>query len=350
MKGLHEARFYKKIGKNQVNCYLCSHRCKINDTKRGICGVRENRKGILYTLVYGKVISESVDPIEKKPLFHFYPGSTAYSVATTGCNFRCDNCQNWEISQLPKPQNQVIGQEKSPIEIIKAAKSRGCRSIAYTYTEPVIFMEYACDIAKYAIAAGIKNVLVTNGYITKEALLEVAPYFQAANIDLKSFSDDFYLKNCGARLDPVLETIKLHKKLGIWIEITTLIIPDLNDSEDNLKDIAQFIKSVGEEIPWHISRFYPSFHIVDRDPTPIKTLRVAKDIGIEAGLKHVYIGNVVGEDENTYCYNCGSLLIERHSYTILKNKVVNSKCDKCGFEIMGFFGANCETLPHKQIE
>ena len=340
MKGLHEARFYKKIGKNQVNCYLCSHRCKINDTKRGVCGVRENRKGILYTLVYGKVISESVDPIEKKPLFHFYPGSTAYSVATMGCNFRCDNCQNWEISQLSKSQNQVIGQKKSPIEIVKAAKSRGCRSIAYTYTEPVIFMEYAYDIAKHANAAGIKNVLVTNGYITKEALLEVAPYFQAANIDLKSFSDAFYVKNCGARLDPVLEAIKLHKKLGIWIEITTLIIPDLNDSEDNLRDIAQFIKSVGEEIPWHVSRFYPGFQIVDRNPTPIRTLRAAKNIGIEAGLRHVYIGNVVGEDENTYCYNCGSLLIDRHGYTILENRVVNSKCDKCGFEIKGIFEAN----------
>jgi pyruvate formate lyase activating enzyme len=335
VKALHEARFYKKIGNNQVMCHLCSHRCTINDTKRGICGVRENQKGVLYTLVYGKVISESVDPIEKKPLFHFYPGSTAYSIATMGCNFRCDNCQNWEISQLPKPKNPVIGQDTPPIEIVKRAKRRGCKSIAYTYTEPVIFMEYAYDIAKNAIQAGIKNVLVTNGYITKEALLDVAPYFHAANIDLKSFSNDFYIKNCGARLNPVLEAIKLHKKLGIWIEITTLIIPDLNDQEDTFRDIAQFIKSVGEEIPWHISRFYPSFQLIDRPPTPIKTLQTAKKIGQEIGLKHIYIGNVPGEDENTYCRNCTKLLIERHGYNVTGNKIVNSKCSKCGLEIKG---------------
>ncbi len=340
MNSLYEARYYKKIENNAVKCHLCSHRCVINETKRGICGVRENRKGILYTLVYGKVISESVDPIEKKPLFHFYPGSTAYSVATLGCNFRCDNCQNWEISQLPKPQNQIIGQEKFPNEIIRAAKRRGCRSIAYTYTEPVIFMEYAADIAKQAIIAGMKNVLVTNGYITKEALLEVAPYFHAANIDLKSFSDDFYLKNCGARLDPVLETIKLHKKLGIWIEITTLIIPELNDSEDNLRNIAEFIKGVGEEIPWHVSRFYPGFQLQDRIPTPIKTLQTAREIGLNAGLRHVYLGNVSGDGENTYCYNCGKLLIERHGYVVSENSVVNSKCSKCGFEIKGIYDAN----------
>ena len=335
MNSLYEARYYKKIENNTVKCHLCSHRCTINETKRGICGVRENLKGILYTLVYGKVISESVDPIEKKPLFHFYPGSTAYSIATMGCNFRCDNCQNWEISQLSKPQNQIIGQERSPNEIVKAAKRRGCKSIAYTYTEPVIFMEYAFDIAKKAVVAGMKNVLVTNGYITKEALSDVASCFHAANIDLKSFSDDFYLKNCGARLEPVLEAIKLHKKLGIWIEITTLIIPGLNDSETNLRNIAQFIKDVGEEIPWHVSRFYPGFQLIDQPPTPIKTLQTARKIGQEIGLKHVYIGNVPGENENTYCHNCGELLIKRQGYTIIENKVINSKCGKCSFEIKG---------------
>lgn len=330
-----EAMFYEKLEGNVVQCHLCSHHCRINEGNRGICGVRENRGGTLYSLVYGKLISSAVDPIEKKPLFHFLPGSSAYSIATVGCNFRCKNCQNWEISQSPKPHNPITGRETSPEEIVKTAELMYCKSIAYTYTEPVIFMEYAYNTAKLAIKKGIKNVFVTNGYITEEALREVAPYLHAANIDLKSFSDEFYRKNCGARLKPVLEAIKLHKQFGIWIEITTLIIPNINDSEENLTDIAEFIVDVGEEIPWHVSGFYPAYELIDLPPTPIRTLRKARDIGLKAGLRYVYQGNVPGEGENTYCYNCNKPLIERYGYRIAENRIVESACPSCGAEING---------------
>ena len=332
---IKEAMFYEKLEGNVVRCHLCSHHCRIIEGKRGICGVRENIKGTLYSLVYGKLVASGVDPIEKKPLFHFLPGSSAYSIATVGCNFRCKNCQNWEISQSPKPQRPIMGKDVSPEEIVEAAKRMECESIAYTYTEPVIFMEYAYDTAKLAVEKGIKNVFVTNGYVTEEALREVAPCLHAANIDLKSFSDKFYRENCGARLEPVLEAIKLHRKLGIWIEITTLIIPKLNDSEENLKEIAEFIRDLGVDIPWHVSRFYPSYQLIDLPPTPIETLRKAREIGMEVGLRYVYQGNVPGEGENTYCYNCGELLIERYGYRIVRNRITDSNCPHCGAEIDG---------------
>ena len=247
---MKEAMFYEKLDDKMVKCNLCSHRCsRIADSKRGICGVRENRDGKLYSLVYGRVAARSVDPIEKKPLFHFLPGSRSYSIATVGCNLRCRNCQNYDISQLPKERGIIVGQNVSPEEIVSAAKRNSCESIAYTYSEPTIFFEYAYDTAKLASKEGIKNVFVTNGYITPEALKEISPYLDAANIDLKSFSDDFYRKNCGARLKPVLDSIKLYKSLGIWTEITTLIIPSLNDSEEELRKIAEFIKK-GSIIPY----------------------------------------------------------------------------------------------------
>jgi len=334
---LKEAMFYEKLDGNVVKCDLCSHRCgRITNSKRGICGVRENRDGTLYSLVYGKAVAHAVDPIEKKPLFHFLPGSKAYSIATVGCNFRCGNCQNFEISQMPRERNVIIGEDVTPEEIVATAKQYKCESIAYTYTEPTIFFEYAYDTAKLASKEGIKNVFVTNGYITEEALVEIKPYLDAANIDLKSFSDDFYRKNCGARLSPVLDSIRLHKSLGIWIEITTLIIPTLNDSEENLRKIAEFIKDVGEEIPWHISRFHPMYQLLDLPRTPIATLHKAREIGLEVGLRYVYEGNVPGEvGENTYCYNCGKPLIRRHGYAILENKIKDSECSYCGAKIDG---------------
>jgi pyruvate formate lyase activating enzyme len=262
-----------------------------------MCGVRGNKGGVLYTLVYGKAVSQNVDPVEKKPLFHFYPGSKTYSVATVGCNFRCLNCQNFEIAQMPKDEEQIIGSEVSPQEIVEATKHYRCRSIAYTYTEPTIFFEYAYETAKIAKKKGIKNIFVTNGYITEEALRVMAPYLDAANIDLKSidlksFKDEFYRKVCGARLIPVLNAIKLYKELGIWIEITTLIIPTMNDSIKELREIAKFILSVGEEIPWHVSRFFPTYKLKDLPPTPVETLRNARKIGLKVGLRHVYLGNV----------------------------------------------------------
>ena len=333
---MREAMFYEKLDGNVVRCNLCSHRCRIADSKRGICGVRENRDGMLYSLVYGKVVARAADPIEKKPLFHFLPGSRAYSIATVGCNFRCGNCQNFEISQMPKDHNLIVGEDLPPEEIIVAAKRNKCQSIAYTYTEPTIFFEYAYDIARLASKEGIKNVFVTNGYITEEALTGIRPYLDAANIDLKSFSEDFYRKNCGAQLSPVLDSIRLHKRLGIWIEITTLIIPTLNDSEENLRKIAEFIRDVDEEIPWHISQFHPMYKLLDLPRTTIAALRRAREIGLEAGLRYVYEGNVPGEaGETTFCYECGKPLIRRYSYQILENNVKNSECAYCGAKIDG---------------
>ncbi len=334
-----EAMFYEKLDNSLVNCNLCSHRCsKIADSKRGICGVRENRDGTLYSLVYGKPVARSVDPVEKKPLFNFFPNSSAYSVATVGCNFRCDNCQNYDISQLPSVRETIVGKEVFPEEIVLAAKLSNCKSIAYTYSEPTIFFEYALDIAKLAHNEGLKNVFVTNGYITPEALQEIAPYLDAANIDLKSFSDEFYRKNCRARLEPVLNSIKLHKSLGVWIEITTLIIPTLNDSEKELRKIAEFIKEVGEDIPWHITQFHPTYKLIDKPITPVTTLRKARQIGIDAGLRYVYEGNVLGENgENTYCPKCQKMLIHRRGYQILENTIKNSNCPHCGTKIDGIY-------------
>jgi pyruvate formate lyase activating enzyme len=332
---LKEAMFYEKLEGNAVHCYLCSHHCRISEGKRGICSVRENINGTLYTLVYGKLIASAVDPIEKKPLFHFLPGSRAYSVATVGCNFRCLNCQNYDISQMPKPQRQVPGEHVTPEEVVEAAKLYKCESIAYTYNEPTIFFEYAYDIAKLAKKEGIKNVFVSNGYTTQEALRVIAPYLDANNIDLKSFSDDFYRKVCGARLEPVLDCIRLHKKLGIWIEITTLVIPSLNDSEENFRKIAEFIRDLDPGIPWHVSRFHPDYKLLDLPPTPVETLDRARKIGLEAGLKYVYQGNVPGEGENTNCPSCGRLLIERRGYEVTRYSVKDGKCPHCGANIDG---------------
>jgi pyruvate formate lyase activating enzyme len=330
-----KAMFYEKLKGNVVQCHLCSHHCKINDSRRGICGVRENQKGKLQSLVYGKLIANHVDPIEKKPLYHFLPGSSSYSIATVGCNLRCKNCQNWDISQIPKPQNKIVGRNMQPKDVVELAENSGCKTIAYTYTEPTVFFEYAYDIAKLAIKKKIKNVFVTNGYITKQALEKIAPYLHAANIDLKSFDDDFYLNNCGAHLDPILEAIQLYKELGIWIEITTLIIPSLNDSEEELACIAEFIKDVDISIPWHISRFHPQYQLIDCPPTPFTTLMKAMKIGLKTGLKYVYIGNIPGRGENTVCSNCGKILIERYGYNIIRNRIKKNCCPFCSVTVDG---------------
>ncbi|WP_456475565.1 AmmeMemoRadiSam system radical SAM enzyme [Candidatus Pyrohabitans sp.] len=327
-----EARFYTPAEEGKVRCYLCNHRCLISPGKRGICGVRENKKGKLYTLVYGKAIAYNIDPIEKKPLYHFLPGTTSYSIATVGCNFRCLHCQNWEISQMPRERAEIAGLSLPPEEVVKQASKYNCASISYTYTEPTIFAEYAMDCAKLAKERGIKNVFVTNGYITPEALREVAPYLDAANIDLKGFTEEFYRKVCGARLKPVLESIRLYKELGIWIEVTTLIIPGYNDDEEQLRGIARFIKSVGESIPWHVTRFHPEYKLMGVPSTPLETLRRAREIGEEEGLMYVYIGNVLGEGEDTRCHSCGEVLIKRYGFDILKCSI---ECPKCGVKIHG---------------
>ena len=332
---MKEALLYEKVGDGKVQCFLCSHRCKIAPGKRGICAVRENRDGTLYSLVYGKIIAKHIDPIEKKPLFNFYPGSSSYSIAVVGCNFRCEHCQNYDISQYPGKHQDIPGEETTPEQVVKEAEMTGCSSISYTYTEPTIFLEFAYDCARLAKEKGIKNVFVSNGYTTPEATRLIAPYLDANNIDLKG-DDALYKKLCGAKLQPVLDTIRLMKELGVWVELTTLIIPSYNDSEDFLKWAAGFIKSVSPDIPWHVTQFYPTYKLQDQPPTPVKTLRMARDIGLKTGLKYVYEGNVPGEGgENTYCHSCGEVLIGRVGYTLGTIKIKNSKCMRCGTEVSG---------------
>ena len=333
---MHEAMFYEELEDGKVICQLCPHYCRIENGKRGICGVRENQDGKLYSLVYGKVVSSAIDPIEKKPLYHFYPGSDAFSLATVGCNLRCLNCQNYSISQLPRERGEIEGRDYTPESIVSQAKRSGCKSIAYTYTEPTIFFELAYDTSKLAQRELIKNIFITNGYMNKEVLLKISPYLDAANVDLKSFSEDFYRKYCAGKLDPVLEILKLMKKLGIWLEVTTLIIPTLNDSEEELKRIAEFIVNLGPDTPWHLSRFYPTYKLNDLPFTPTETLHLARQIGLKTGLRYVYTGNVPGDEgENTYCYNCGKVLIQRYGYRIEKFYLEEGRCRFCQAKIDG---------------
>ena len=333
-----EAMFYESLDENGVRCNLCHHRCQIKEGKTGICGVRENRDGRLYSLVYGKIIAEHIDPIEKKPFFHFLPGSRAFSIGTVGCNFRCKHCQNSEISQYPhEHKGSIIGRERTPKQIVASAQAAGCETIAYTYTEPTIFYEFAYDTAVLAQKEGIKNVFVSNGYMSTEAARRIAPYLDGINIDIKAFTDKFYKGVCGARLKPVLETIQLMKDLGIWVEVTTLIIPGLNDGDEELHDIARFVKEVGPEVPWHVTRFYPSYELVDRPRTPVETLRRARGIGMEEGLWYVYEGNVPGGGgEHTQCRGCGTMIIERHGLELIRNHMQNGKCPECGTKVDGF--------------
>jgi pyruvate formate lyase activating enzyme len=300
--------------------------------------VRENRGGTLYSLVYGKVIAEHIDPIEKKPLFHFLPGSKAFSIGTVGCNFHCKHCQNFDISQYPHEHaGEIIGQDRTPEQIVANAKVADCETIAYTYNEPTVFYEFAYETMVLAQRERIKNIFVSNSYMSSEAAHHISPYLDAINIDLKAFSDKSYEEVCGARLEPVLETIKLMKKLGVWVEVTTLIIPGLNDGEEELRQIARFVKEIGIEVPWHVTRFYPAYKYIDRPPTPVATLHQAHEIGQEEGLRYVYEGNVPGEGgENTYCYTCGALLVERRGLELIRNRFEDEKCPKCGAGIDGF--------------
>jgi len=334
---MHEAMFWEKAEEGKVRCALCRFRCLIGDGQRGICGVRENHGGVLHTLVYGRSIAENVDPIEKKPLFHFLPGSLSFSIATAGCNFRCLHCQNYEISQLPHTRRDIPGRDLPPAEIVRRARASGCRSISYTYTEPTIFYEYAYDTAVLAKEAGLGNVFVSNGYITPEALEKISPFLDAANIDLKGFSEKFYREVAGATLAGVLDSLKVYKRLGIWTEVTTLVIPGHNDSEADLRGVARFIAGeLGPETPWHVTAFYPTYRMLDRPPTPADTLRRARQIGIEAGLRYVYEGNIPGEaGENTLCYACGRTLIERRGFRLGKVELRDGRCGFCTAPIDG---------------
>jgi pyruvate formate lyase activating enzyme len=336
-RNVREALLWKQAEGQHVDCFLCEQRCHIAPGKRGVCQVRENREGTLYTLVYGYAIAHNVDPIEKKPLFHFYPGSTSLSIATVGCNFRCLHCQNADISQLPRDGGgRIVGEWFPPEAVIAAAKRAGSRSISYTYTEPTIFMEYAYDAAKLAHENGLLNNFVTNGYMTPEALDLIDGYLDAANVDLKSFSDDFSRKVCGARLQGVLQALRVMKEKGVWVEVTTLVIPGMNDSEAELKQIAEFVHSLGPETPWHVTAFHPTYRMTERPRTQVESLRRARQIGLEAGLRYVYSGNVPGDQgENTFCHHCGKEIIGRLGFTITERHVRNGACEFCSTPVAG---------------
>ena len=357
---MREAMFYEPLTEGRVLCTLCALYCQIAAGRRGACGVRVNVDQTLYTLVYDKVVARHVDPIEKKPFFHFRPGSHAYSIATVGCNFRCLHCQNYEISQEPKQKQPLVvreaggehpdvlclslraadaripGEQVTPADIVRAAQRSGCSSIAYTYTEPTIFFELAYDTARLAAAEGLSNVFVTNGYITEEALAAIAPYLDAANVDLKSFDDAAHKRMTGARLQPVLDAIRAYKRLGIWVEVTTLVIPGHNDSETELRQIAEFVHGVDPNIPWHVTQFYPTYKLLDRGRTPVATLRRAREIGQAVGLAYVYEGNVPGEGgEHTHCHACRALVIERYGHQVLSNRLRDGRCPQCDAVIPG---------------
>jgi len=333
---MKEAMLYDKLANDRVRCGLCSHRCLIETGNRGFCGVRENRNGTLYTLVYGKAVSRSIDPIEKKPLFHFLPGTQSFSVATVGCNFTCLNCQNYAISQYPREQGgRIIGEEITPSEIVAEAARSGCESIAYTYTEPTVFFEYALDTARLAHQEGIRNVFVSNGYMTPEATQEILPFLDGINIDLKGISDDFYHKVVGGTLRPVLHSIERFFQAGVWVEVTTLLIPGLNDSSEALRWIAEAICGISPTIPWHISRFFPAYKLARQPPTPVATLQEARRVGREVGLHYIYVGNVPGEGEDTYCPSCGKLVLKRIGFKIKENRLQEGVCPSCGAVLDG---------------
>ena len=350
---------YDTLEEKCVRCGMCHHFCIISNGKRGICRVRENRDGRLIALTYPKVIARSIDPIEKKPIFHVRPGSSSFSIATAGCNFRCTFCQNSSISQLSSPSatpsnttprsgectahpsslSSIPGVDMDPATLVAQAIKAQCASISYTYTEPTIYFELALETATLAKEKGLLNIFVTNGFMSKAVLQKVAPVLDAANVDLKAFTDNFYKKWCHGRLKPVKENLILMKSLGILVEVTTLLIPGLNDTPEELSAMAKFlVNELGPETPWHISRFHPTYEMKDRSVTPIETLKMAHTIGKSAGLRYVYTGNAPGLDsENTFCHHCGRLLIQRYTYDIKHHITPEGCCPDCGTAVYGIF-------------
>lgn len=329
---MKEALYYAVYNaeKKTVQCRLCPCHCLINPAHAGLCGIRENREGKLYSLIYGQVASANIDPVEKKPLYHFYPGTEIFSVGSAGCNFRCQFCQNWEISQK-KPQELNL-REISSDDAIRMAKQYNCIGIAYTYNEPLINYEFVLECSEKARAYGLKNVLVTNGYIEEEPLFKLLPFIDALNIDVKSFRDEFYQKMCGARLSPVLRTAEICVRKKIHIEITTLLIPHLNDSKDELEDLTDWVYSLGQEIPLHFSRYFPCYKMTI-DPTSLATLQRARSIAVRK-LKYVYLGNVFEEPEaKTYCPFCQELLVIRRGYHTEISGLEKGYCRKCGNKV-----------------
>ncbi len=339
MPDLHPALLWEALTDRRVRCDLCAHHCEIAPGQLGICHVRRNVDGELFSRVYGMTTSMAVDPIEKKPLFHFRPGARTLSVATVGCNLGCQHCQNCSISHWPRgraPDEEVPGRYTSPEDVVGAARARRCEVIAYTYSEPTIYLEWALDCARLAAAQGLKNIFVTNGYMTAEAVELVAPYLHAANVDLKGLDDEMLRREIKGESGPVLRTIRdLHAR-GIWVEVTTLVIPGSNDDEPQLRGIARFMADLDPNIPWHVSRFRPTYQRTDRPPTPEQTLHRAVQIGQEEGLRHVYCGNVWGDDhESTRCPGCGRTVIRRHGYSLSGVHMTDGACAACGEQISG---------------
>ncbi|HAS82432.1 MAG TPA: AmmeMemoRadiSam system radical SAM enzyme [Verrucomicrobia bacterium] len=340
---MHVAMFQEALADRMVRCVLCYHRCQLCPGQRGRCGVRENREGVLYSLVYGYPAAQAVDPIEKKPLYHVLPGTRTFSIATPGCNFRCLHCQNASLSQVGDTRLAADeGKRVEPAQIVAAARRLQCPSISYTYSEPTVGFEYVYDTARLATASGLRNILVTNGFMTPDPVRLLAPFWDAANIDLKCFRDDAYRTVCGGRLQPVMDTIRLCHSLKIWIEITTLIIPGLNDDDADLRGIADFLASIDTSIPWHVTAFHPAYRMPDVPPTPPATLRRAQHIGKAAGLHYVYTGNIgdrVGSV--TTCPSCGRAVIERPIPPAAADSttecVVDGCCRHCGCAVPGLW-------------
>ena len=333
---MKEALLYTSLEDKKVDCFLCAHRCRIQEGKFGFCGVRQNIRGVLYTHSYGRLIALNIDPVEKKPMYHFLPGSSAFSIATAGCNFRCAFCQNWEISQLDF-KDQRPGEDFSADQVVRLAKQNNCRSIAYTYTEPTIYFEFVLETAKLAKEAGLYNIFVSNGYMTAQAIDLLKPYLDAANIDLKFFKDSSYQKICSAHLAPVLDSIRLLKEAGVWIEVTTLVIPGENDTPGELSGIAKFIAGISKDIPWHISRFHADYKFNRYPSTPESTLKLAYELGNSAGLHYVYAGNIGTWGQDTICHACKKPLIKREGFEITELHVAKGKCIFCQADLPGIF-------------
>ncbi|RLC61058.1 MAG: AmmeMemoRadiSam system radical SAM enzyme [Chloroflexota bacterium] len=334
-----EAYLLKPLSGDVVQCQVCEHFCAVKPGEAGKCGVRRNIDGTLYLVVYGEAIAVHVDPIEKKPLFHFMPRGDILSIGTYGCNFRCPFCQNWQMSQIRDfdDQRDYLGQHALPEALVNTCLRDHIPMIAYTYNEPTVFFEYTYDTAKLAHEHGIKNVYVSNGYMSQAALDMIEPYLDGINVDLKAFTEGFYREQCQARLEPVKRNIAhIARETNIWIEVTTLLIPGLNDSEEELRATAEWLAEVDPEMPWHITAFRPAYQMLDRPPTSQRTLARAYEIGKQAGLHYVYVGNVMDADrESTYCPQCGQKLIQRRWYSVRELWTERGMCPKCGYSIAG---------------
>lgn len=336
---LHPASLWKPLKDGKVQCRLCSHFCIIDHQEHGNCGVRQNVDGRLQTRTYELVAALNVDPVEKKPIYHFLPGTDTFSLGTQGCNFGCTFCQNASLSQHPKTGREITGQKVTPEILVEAAIGHKCDSLSYTYSEPTIFFELMQDTARIAHSKGLKNIMVSNGFQSPDCIEELSGLIDAANIDLKAFNDNFYRNTCGGRLNPVLDNLKHMKKNGWWVEVTTLLIPGKNDAPGELKEMAAFIAGeLGKEVPWHISRFHPDYKMQDCPVTPMEALQRARKLGTDAGLEYVYIGNVPGNDNtSTFCPDCHKELLKRYGFEMTNSGLQDGMCKYCGCEINGVF-------------